>query len=66
MSDLQKLENAVQRLSPEAFAEFRSWFAQYDADLWDQQIERDAKAGRLDKLANEALSDLREGRCTKL
>ncbi len=66
MSEVQKIEHAVQQLSPEAFAEFRSWFAQYDAEIWDRQIERDVDAGRLDKLANEALNDLRKGRCTEL
>ena len=30
---------------------------------WDEQLESDIAAGRLDALANEALSDLRNGRC---
>jgi len=47
-------------------AEFRAWFAEYDAELWDFQIERDVAAGRLDRLAEEALEDLREGRCKEL
>lgn len=39
-----------------------------DADAWDRRIAwdgriaRDAAAGRLDALAEEALADLREGR----
>jgi hypothetical protein len=28
-----------------------------DSDLWDEQIERDAKSGKLDKLADEALRE---------
>jgi hypothetical protein len=35
-----------------------------DAAAWDRQIEEDVAAGRLDALADEALDDLREGRCT--
>lgn len=29
---------------------------------WDEQIERDVKAGKLDKLMDEALRDHREGK----
>lgn len=34
------------------------------AAAWDSQIEEDIVAGRLDDLADEALADLRQGRCT--
>ena len=60
------LEKAVVGLTPGELAEFRSWFIEFDADAWDRQIEEDAKAGRLDALAEEALQDLREGRATDL
>lgn len=66
MSTVQDIENAVRRLSPEDLAAFRSWFAEFDAQLWDRQFEEDVAAGRLDTLAEEALKDLREGRCTEL
>jgi hypothetical protein len=64
MSTLEEIEDAVRRLSSEELAAFRTWFAQLDAAAWDRQIEEDAAAGRLDALADEALNDLREGRCT--
>jgi len=35
-----------------------------DAEAWDRQIEDDVAAGRLDSLAEEALEDLKQGRCT--
>ena len=38
---------------------------EFQADVWDKQIEEDAKAGRLDKLTAEALADHKAGR-TKL
>lgn len=37
-----------------------------NADAWDRQIEQDAKAGRLDPLAEQALRDLAEGRTTEI
>ena len=33
---------------------------------WDKQFEQDVAAGRLDGLADEAIRDLREGRCREL
>ncbi len=38
----------------------------FDADAWDKQLEEDVNAGRLDDLADEAIRDMREGRCTEL
>ncbi len=64
MSTLEEIEDAVRRLSSKDLAAFRTWFAQLDADAWDRQIEQDVAAGRLDALADEALNDLRAGRCT--
>lgn len=66
MSTVQEIEHAVGRLSPEDLAAFRAWFAEFDATVWDRQFEEDVAAGRLDTLAEEALRDLREGRCTDL
>ncbi len=45
---------------------FRKWFQDFDAEAWDRQFKADAKGGRLDSLAEEALADLREGRCRDL
>ena len=66
MSGIHEIEPAIQTLSAQELAAFRAWFAKYDAKLWDEQFERDVAAGRLDALAEEALDDLREGRCTDL
>ena len=66
MSTIEEIENAIRQLPPEDLTAFRDWFAKYDAILWDAQIEMDVSAGRLDALANEALSDLRSGRCTDI
>jgi hypothetical protein len=64
MSTAKEIEEAVQRLPADELAAFRSWFAEFEADMWDRRIEDDAVAGRLDALADEALGDLRAGRCT--
>jgi hypothetical protein len=66
MSTVQEIEEAVRHLSLDDLAAFRAWFAEFDATLWDRQFEEDVAAGRLDQLAEEALQDLRGGRCTDL
>jgi hypothetical protein len=66
MGTIREIEEAVQRLSPTELLEFRRWFAEFDAQLWDMQLEADAKSGRLDKLAKEAIEDVRTGRATEL
>lgn len=66
MSTVHEIEEAVQQLSPEDLATFRVWFAEFDGAAWDRQFEEDVAAGRLDQLAQEALRDLHEGRCTEL
>jgi hypothetical protein len=57
MSKLEAIEKKVSDLSAEELAKFRRWFVEFDAAAWDRQIERDAKAGKLDALADEALRD---------
>jgi hypothetical protein len=54
MSKVEKLEHQVQSLSPEALTQFRAWFQEFDWALWDAQIAADARAGKLDALADKA------------
>ena len=63
---ITELEQAVTQLSEQDFARFREWLEEYEAKLWDEQIERDAKAGKLDKIAEQALKDYRAGKAREL
>ncbi|HEX3945766.1 MAG TPA: hypothetical protein VHW69_16940 [Rhizomicrobium sp.] len=63
---VEEIEKAVAKLPPEQFASFREWFEAFIADEWDRQIEEDAKKGKLDKLAQKALEDVKAGRFRKL
>ncbi len=64
MSRVEEIEQAILGLSDSELALLRQWLAEHDAAAWDRQFEADVAAGRLDRLAEEALDDLREGRCT--
>ncbi|MBL7646691.1 MAG: hypothetical protein JNK74_10930 [Candidatus Hydrogenedentes bacterium] len=66
MSTIEEIKTAVSKLPPEELSSFRAWFSEFDADAWDHQFEQDVAKGRLDALAEEALRDLREGRCRDL
>ncbi len=66
MNTLSYIERAIAQLTPEELAAFRTWFAEFDAERWDMKFEEDAITGRLDSLAEKALKDLQEGRCTEL
>lgn len=61
MTTAEDIEKAVQQLPPEELARFRAWFEAFDAREFDAAIERDAQAGRLDALADEALAAHRAG-----
>jgi hypothetical protein len=65
-STLQTPEKVVAQLSSEELAQFRKWFAKFDGDAWDAQIEADAKAGKLDALAQEALAEFHAGKATEI
>lgn len=66
MTKLERIEQSVAELAPDEMKAFTAWFEELKADLWDLQIEADAKAGKLDRLAEEALADLRAGRAIDL
>ena len=55
MGKVEKIESEVATLSPQELARFRAWYAAFDSDGWDRQIEQDALSGRLDALASQAL-----------
>ena len=66
MTKIEKLEREVSDLTPQELAQFREWFAAFDAAVWDEQLEADAKGGKLDSLADAALAEHRAGRSRKL
>ncbi len=66
MSKIEQIEREIQALTPEELAAFRKWFLEFDAEVWDRQIQADAEAGRLDALGEKAIKDFKSGRCSEL
>jgi len=66
MTKVQKVEQEIERLSPQELAAFRDWFCKYDSDEWDQQIEADVRSGSLEAIANRAILEHKKGRSKEL
>jgi hypothetical protein len=63
MSTVQEIKQAIEELPEKDFWELSEWLInQRREDEWDRQIEQDIRAGKLDKLAQEAIADLKAGR----
>jgi hypothetical protein len=62
MSKVENIEQEVKSLTSAELAAFRRWFAEFDAQVWDRQIEEDVQKGKLDKLAEVALAAHRAGK----
>jgi hypothetical protein len=52
----------VQKLPPAEVFELGRWLREYEAALWDEQIEVDMRSGKFDKLGQEAVEELRAGK----
>jgi hypothetical protein len=66
METINEIESAISSLSDHDLAQFRDWFAQYDAKKWDDQFEKDVKSGKLSGLAEKALGHFKAGNVREL
>ena len=61
MSTVEEIERAAEQLAPSDFDRLASWVSTRYHDLWKGQMERDATAGKLDFLFNEAAAERQSG-----
>lgn len=54
MSSVIEIESAISSLPKKDFWKLAEWFDQEKAKSWDEQMQADAEAGRLDFLFEEA------------
>jgi len=66
MSEVKQIEDRIKRLSPEELGQLRAWFAEFDAQTWDRQIEADSKAGKLDHLIERSMAEHEAGKSSPL
>lgn len=66
MTVVQEIEKTILSLPKKEYEELRRWFLERDWDEWDMNIERDASAGKLDFLVQEAAEEKRRGKLRDL
>jgi hypothetical protein len=64
--DIKEIESAIAQLPPSDLVELAAWFEEFQAQVWDRQLEQDIKAGRLDALLEHAERDFEQGQCEPL
>ena len=64
--DIKEIESAIAQLPASELAELAKWFEEFQTRVWDEQLEQDAKSGRLDALLKQAERDFEQGQCDPL
>ena len=54
MERVEEIEAAITNLPPEHYRRLVDWFRAREQARWDEQIDKDSVAGKLDFLFNEA------------
>ncbi|HEV2319748.1 MAG TPA: hypothetical protein VGV18_08365 [Verrucomicrobiae bacterium] len=65
MSTVQEIETAIKKLKPQEVREVADWLDELREQLWDNQIDADAKAGKFNKMIAKAKAEFREGKATQ-
>ncbi len=66
MTTIHEIEKAVSALPSNELEQFRKWFDEFDAKVWDKQFEDDVVSGKLDKIAENAIADFDKGKFKEL
>ncbi len=66
MTKLEEFKQFVSSLDPKDVRKLTEWIDEYNAELWDRQIEADAQAGKFEDLAARALANHKAGKTRPL
>jgi hypothetical protein len=61
MDRVEEIEAAIDGLPPEEFRRIVEWFREREQRIWDEKMDRDSCAGKLDFLFVEADEESAEG-----
>ena len=61
MSRVEEIEAAIEGLPPEEYGRIVHWFRVREQMRWDDQLDADSSAGKLDFLFDEAKSESDKG-----
>ena len=66
MTKVTELQRAILELTESEYSELVSWLRDQDWERWEQEFDRDVRAGKLDSLADEALEARAKGQLEAL
>lgn len=66
MTQVEHIKSEIEALSPEDLAQLKEWIVEKAWQQWDEQIEEDAKSGKLDFLQKEAMAAKAKGQLRDL
>ncbi len=61
MDRVEEIETAIASLSPEDYRRLADWFRTREQTRWDEQMDQDSAAGKLDFLFREAGHESEQG-----
>jgi hypothetical protein len=61
MDSVEQIEAAIDGLPPEEYRRIVQWFRTREQERWDEQLDADSSAGRLDFLFDESESESAAG-----
>jgi len=56
MTQLEKIQHEILQLPQQDFINLQEWFAEIAWEKWDEELEADVAAGKLDFLIEEAMT----------
>jgi hypothetical protein len=66
MKTFEQVKTDIEALSHREYMKLLRWVFERDWDAWDEEIQRDSAAGKLDFLIDEALEEKKKGRLAQL
>ena len=61
-----EIESAIEKLPPNEVSKLSEWFADFEARVWDEKIQRDLHNGKFQSLIEGVEADFAEGKCQPL
>ena len=66
LTRFEQIQSEIEALPLEEYVRLRRWFAEKDWEHWDNQLESDGTAGKLDFLLDEAFAAKEQGKLQDL
>ncbi|WPL14590.1 hypothetical protein Thiosp_04439 [Thiorhodovibrio litoralis] len=66
MRTFEEIKIEIEALPHPEYMKLMHWLSEHDWEMWDEEIEKDSAAGKLDFLINEALEEKAKGMLSQI